>query len=285
MEGTITFRIILLVLLATFAGCEDVIEVDVPSEEPRLIVDALIRVDTSEALTNVKIKVSQTDSFFGEIPPVGLQQITLTGLDGGIGAILLETSPGSGIYASEVSTSALASGEEVFLQIDFENEYYVAYASFMAAPQIDSLQQGDGILFDEDDTEVIITFTDIPDEENFYVFDFGFGNYLASEDTFYKDQEFRFSYFYDDEIEAGDELQISIMGADQAFYNYMNQLVEQSEDELNPFQTPTLTVRGNLINATDIDNDEFFNNVELEGNFALGYFAIVQENKASITIE
>lgn len=285
MEGTITFRIILLVLLATFAGCEDVIEVDVPSEEPRLIVDALIRVDTSEALTNVKIKVSQTDSFFGEIPPVGLQQITLTGLDGGVGAILLETSPGSGIYASEVSTSALASGEEVFLQIDFENEYYVAYASFMQAPQIDSLQQGDGILFDEDDTEVIITFTDIPDEENFYVFDFGFGNYLASEDTFYKDQEFRFSYFYDDEIEAGDELQISIMGADQAFYNYMNQLVEQSEDELNPFQTPTLTVRGNLINATDIDNDEFFNNVELEGNFALGYFAIVQENKASITIE
>ncbi|WP_435577824.1 DUF4249 family protein [Gilvibacter sp.] len=270
-------------LVFSLWSCEDVIEVDTPSEDPRLIVDALIRVDTTTAFTNVRIQVSQTNGFFESIPPVDLQQITLTGLDGGLSAILLETAPG--VYEKEITTAALSSGEEIFLQIDFENEFYVAYATFVPAPQIDELTQGDGFLFDEDDTEVVLRFTDIPDQDNYYVFDFGFGNFLASEDSFYQDQEFIFSYFYDDEIEAGDELTISILGADAPFYNYMNQLVEQSEDDLNPFQTPTLTVRGNLINATEIDNNEFFDNVEMENNFALGYFAIVQEHKASLTIE
>ncbi|MDC7997815.1 DUF4249 family protein [Gilvibacter sediminis] len=289
MQSTLHINAYSLRFLAVFAlvfsmwSCEDVIEVDTPSEDPRLIVDALIRVDTTTAFTNVRIQVSQTNGFFESIPPVDLQQITLTGLEGGLSAILLETSPG--VYEQDISTPALSSGEEIFLQIDFENEFYVAYATYVPAPQIDELKQGDGFLFDEDDTEVIVRFTDIPEEENFYVFDFGFGNFLASEDTFYEDQEFVFSYFYDDEVETGDELTISILGADAPFYNYMNQLVEQSEDDLNPFQTPTLTVRGNLINATEIDNDEFFDNVEMENNFALGYFAIVQEHKASLTIE
>lgn len=278
-------RLLAIVFLAGFTSCEDVIEVDVPSEPPRLIVDALIRVDLDEPLTLVEVRVSETNGFFETVTPAGLQQITLTGLEGGLGAILLETEPGSGIYQDLVSTAALTSGEEIFLQIDFEDEFFVAYATFVPAPAIDSLEQGDGFLFDQDDTEVIVTFTDIPEEENFYVFDFSFGNFLASEDTFYQDQEFSFSYFYDDEVGPGDEVQVSILGADSDFYNYMNQLVEQSEDDLNPFQTPTLTVRGNLINATEIDNDEFFDNVEMEDNFALGYFAIVQENKATIVIE
>ena len=285
MKKNVLHILLIAILLMVFNSCEDVVEVGVPSEPPRLIVDALIRVDVDEPFTVVTIRVSETNGFFETVTPVGLQQITLTGLDGGLAEVLIEEEEGSGVYSQLVSTAALISGEEIFLQIDFEDEFYVAYATFEAAPVIDDLEQGDGFLFDEDDTEVIVSFTDIPEEENFYVFDFSFGNFLASEDTFYQDQEFSFSYFYDDEVAPGDELEISILGADQDFYNYMNQLVEQSEDELNPFQTPTLTVRGNLINATEIDNDEFFDNVEMEGNFALGYFAIVQENKASITIE
>ena len=135
-------------------------------------------------------------------------------------------------------------------------------------------------------TRVIITYTDLPEEDNYYVFDFGFGEYFASEDTFYQDQQFSFSYFYDEEnVEVGTEVTVSILGADAEFYNYMNQLIEQSDDGFNPFQTPTLTVRGNFINATDIDNDETFDNVGNENNFALGYFALVQVFSESLVIE
>ena len=265
-------------------SCEDVIEVAVPTEEPRLIIDALIRVDTSQALTIATVKVRETNSFFESIPPANLQQITLTGLEGGLSAVLLEVEPGSGIYSREVGTSALT-GEEIFLQIDFNDEFYVAYAEFVPTSPIDELQNGDGFIFDEDDEEVIVKFTDNGDRDDFYLFDFDFGNYLVTEDEFYQGQQFEFSYFYDDEVSPGEDVTISVMGVDQDFYNYMDQLIEQSEQDFGPFETPAVTVRGNIINATEIDNIDNFDNVGMPDNFALGYFAIVQEYKQTLTIE
>ena len=278
------YVIFLLLMVITFSSCEDVIEVDVPSEEPRLIIDALIRVDTTQPLTLVRVKVSETRSFFESVPPAGLQQITLTGLEGGLGAILIEEEPGSGIYSDLVGTAALMN-EEIFLQIDFNDEFYVAYATFQPAPVIDRIEQGEGGLFGDDETELVVTFTDIPDQDDYYLFDFDFANFQPVEDTFFKDQQFSFSYFYDDELAAGEEVEVSIMGVDKPFYDYMNLIVEQSNEDLGVFETPSLTVRGNIINATDIDNIDNFNNVNLSDNFALGYFAIVQENKETFVIE
>lgn len=267
-------------------SCEDVIEVDTPSQDRRLSIDALIRIDTSQPLTELRVKVSETNGFFESIPPANLQQISLSNLDDPLPdtLVLLEEEPGSGVYVKLFETEPLLQ-DRWLLQIDFEDEFYLAEATFVPSTPIDSLEQGDGFLFDEDDTEVIITYTDIADEENYYVFDFGFGEYLASEDTFYQDQQFSFSYFFDQPIDPGTELPISILGADAEFYNYMNQLIEQSDDGPNPFQTPTLTVRGNFINATDIDNDGVFDNLNNEDNFALGYFALVQVYTETITIE
>ncbi len=278
------FEITFLILVGSFASCEDVVQVDVPSEEPRLIIDALIRVDTTQALTNVRIKVSETSSFFENLPPAGLQQITLTGLEGGLSAILLEEEPGSGVYAKEISTQALI-GEEIFLQIDFQDEFFVAYAEFIPAVPIDSIVLGDGTLFGEDDTEVIVTFTDMEERVDFYLFDFDFAEFLVSDDEFYQGQTFGFSYFYEDGLEPGTEVEISIMGIDESFFNYMDLLILQSEGDFGPFETPSVTARGNIINATTIDNDENFNNVNTSDNFALGYFAIVQEYKNTFVIE
>ncbi|MBT8303161.1 MAG: DUF4249 domain-containing protein, partial [Bacteroidia bacterium] len=90
---------------------------------------------------------------------------------------------------------------------------------------------------------------------------------------------------YDDILLEGEDLDISILGADQEFYNYMDLLIQQSEGDFGPFETPALTVRGNIFNVTDIDNIDSFDNVDNESNFPLGYFAIVQEFKETIIVE
>lgn len=272
------------ILAGCWTACEEVIEVETPTEDPRLIVDALIRVDTTETFTDVRVKVSETRSFFETLPPAGIDQISLTGLEGGLSEILLEDPPGSGIYSKLVNTQALI-GEEIFLQIDYQDEFYVAYARFIPSAPIDAIQQGDGTIFGDDDVEVIITFTDPPNRDDYYLFDFDFANYLVSEDTFYQGQQFSFSYFYEDGLDPGTELEISLMGSGEDFYNYMGLLIEQSEGSFGPFETPSVTVRGNLINATTIDNNENFDNVDTSDNFALGYFAIVQEYKQTLIIE
>ncbi len=263
-------------------SCEDVIEVDLPTEDPRLIIDAVIRVDASEATTLVEVKVSETNSFFGNVPPADLQQITMSNLDnpGGEGQVLLEEEPG--IYRKFFPTDQLIA-DRWFLQVDFEDEFFVAETRFVPTVPIDNLEFGTEILFDEDDIELIVTFTDEEDRDDFYIFDFDFGNFLVTEDEFYQGQEFEFSYFLDEELEAGEEFEVSILGADEAFYRYMDQIIEQSEGNQGPFETPTLTVRGNLINATEIDNEDTTDNLDNENNFALGYFAIVQEYKQTVT--
>ncbi|WP_461305194.1 DUF4249 family protein [Aureisphaera sp.] len=274
----------LLMGIVFASSCEDVIDVDVPSEEPRLIVNALIRVDTSLAFVDVVITVAETNSFFGTLPPTGLQQITITSLgpEGG-GPILLETEPG--VYVKEAVGTDFLMSDEMVLQIDFEDKIFVAFAEFQPSSPIESLAQGDGTVFDENDTEIIVSFTDNGEQDNFYVFDFGNGNFLETNDEFYQGQTFEFSYFYEDELNPGDEVPVSILGVDEGFHDYMSLLIEQSDRSFGVFETPAVTVRGNIINATDIDNIENFNNVNMSDNFALGYFAIVQEFKDTLTIE
>ncbi len=286
MKSHVIKKLVLTALvLLSLISCEDVVEIDVPSEEPRLIVDALIRVDTIQSSTLVTVKVSETNSFFGSIPPANLQQISMSNLDnpGGQDQVLLEEEPGSGVYSKFFPTDQLIS-DRWFLQIDFEDEFYVATAEFQPTVPIDDVVQGTNTLFDDEDTEIIISYTDFPNREDFYLFDFDLDNFFATEDTFYEGQDFQFSYFYDEDISPGDTLEVSILGIDEDFYNYMILLIDQSNQIPSPFETPSVTVRGNIINATEIDNDTTFDNLNAADNFALGYFAIAQEYKASITI-
>ena len=95
---------------------------------------------------------------------------------------------------------------------------------------------------------------------------------------------FQFSYFYEETFEPGTELTIGIMGVDKNFYDYMRLLIEQSE-QAGPFQTPVATARGNIIDVTDIDNRDRFDNADRPGVFPLGYFAVVQQNLGSLTIQ
>lgn len=270
------------ILLMPFLGCEDVIEVSVPDEEPRLIVNALIRVDPNSDIVNLRVKVSLTDSFFGEIPVTNLKQITLAG------AILVDiNNPGSGIYERDISRDYLESleGEEILLQIDWEDKLYYASTKYVRTVPIDNIEIGTNTLFNEDETEVIITFTDNPDRNDFYIFDMGFGNFATVDDQFIQGQQFKFSYFYDQKFEPGQELTISVLGADQSFYNYMDLLIEQTEDNFGVFETPAATVRGNIFDVTELDNIDYFDNVKIPNEFPLGYFAVVQEYKQTIVIE
>lgn len=300
MKDTFNIYKLLLALLIIIgvASCEDVIEVDLDNEEPRLIVDALIRIDTTQNLTDAIIRVTLSNSFFGEIEPAVLESMQLQKASGG-SAVPFEPVPGepgnyrpfaafgSPVAQNQIVTSFLTDlDEEYILSVQFEDQLYLARSPFTPSVPINSVVQGDGQLFNEDDTEVIVSITDIGDRDDFYVFDFDFNEFLPTEDRFYQGQVFEFSYFYDTEIVPGDELDISLLGADVNFFNYMNGLLEQSQQGANgPFQTPVATIRGNFLNVTNIDNTDQFDNVGNPDDFILGYFSLSQEFKANLIIE
>lgn len=280
--------IYLLAIIFVYISCEDVVEVELDTEPPRLNVDAVIRLDTSETITTATVKVAESSSFFEENTPIQVDEITIQNLDyvptGPLDTnfiILVETEPGT--YESSKGTTFFTSGE-LSLTIRYNDELFLARTSFAPTVPFDAISQGDATLFSGDEKEVIVAFTDDASRNDFYVFDFDFDEFLVSEDEFYQGGRFEFSYFYDD-LNVGDTVNISILGANESFYNYMNQLVVQSGGSQGPFQTPSATVRGNIINITGIDNETVKDNVSRTNNFALGYFAVVQEYKERIVIE
>ena len=278
---------ILSVLSLIWSSCQEVITVELPNQEPKLIVDALIRIDTTIGSTLVTVSIRQTSDFFGEISPVSVDQITMSNLDNpgnNTDQVLDETEPGSGIYQQFFSTEELAR-DRWFLQINYQGEFYVAESLMQYSVPVDQLTIGDGSLFTEESTELLVRYSDIGGREDYYLFDYGNDDFFASEDVFYDGQQFEFSYFYDEQFNPGDTLTVSIMGIDRDFFIYMNLLREQSEGGFGPFATPAVSVRGNLINATDINNNDNYNNVNDPDNYALGYFAIVQEYKGFIVVE
>jgi len=292
--------IYLLAILILNVSCEEIIEVEVPNEEPRLVVDGLIRVNIDEPYIPVEVKLSLSSDFFNNNTPTSAESVLIQYDEYEDGTIinsffsnLAELEPGSGIYTPDpnfssdqrIPTSILDRNLVFNLLIRHEGRLYLATTEYVPAVPIDSLIQGDGTLFNDDETEIIITFTDDPDRDSFYLFDFSFSEFLVTEDEFYKGQQFSFSYFYDQIFEPNTEIEIGLMGADQTFFNYMDLLIEQTTNDAGIFSTPVATVRGNVFDITDIDNMDLFDNVEQPNVFPLGYFAIVQEYKDTLVIQ
>lgn len=288
----------ILIFLLLLISCEDVVDVDLPPQEPRLIVDALIRLDLENDASPLRIKVNTTGNFFEENTPTPLtrMQIINEAITDVSGTIFLTPDPEKpNEYVPLGDNGEPAPGDlignEVFLDgrliltFVFQEELYLAETRFAPSPPIQSLDQGTSTVFGEDNIEVQVTFKDLPTPDNFYVFDFDFNEFLTLEDRFINDQEFTFSYFYENSFEENLEVNISILGATEAFYNYMDLLIEQSDlTDGGPFQVPVTTVRGNILKVEGVDNIDIFDNVGRPQEFVLGYFAVAQEHKASIQI-
>ncbi len=290
-----------ILVFLTFSSCEDVVEVNLPETEPRLIVNGLLRVDKSQEFIDVRIEMKETTVFFEENTITQVESAVIAyGIPNEFGEFtelafssLAEEAPNTGIYVPDpnfssdqrIRTTAAEPGVVFILQISHKNKNYYARTAYAPTVPIDGLEQGENTLFDEEDTEIIVTFTDNPDHTNFYVFDFDFGNFQALDDRFIMGQQFEFSYFYDENLNPGQTITVSILGADQEFYNYMDLLVEQTQDTGGVFQTPIATVRGNVFDITGLDNIDIFDNVERPDEYALGYFAVVQEFSQSLVIE
>ena len=294
-------ELICLLFLAICISCEDVVDVDLPDVETRLIVDGLLRVDKSQEFINVEIQMKETSNYFEENQPVQVESAVITygkpSNDGLFESLafcsLAEKEPGTGIYVPDpnfssdqrIRTASAEPGIVFILEITYKGKYYYAQTEYAPTVPLDNLEQGDGTLFEDDETEIIVTFTDDPDTDNYYVFDFGYGEFQTVEDQFFQGQQFQFSYFYDDSLTAGQDVSVSILGATQDFYNYMDLVIEQTTDTGGVFQTPVATVRGNVFDVTGLDNINIYDNVERPNEYALGYFAVVQEYSRTITIQ
>jgi len=263
------FSILLIGLIVL--SCEEVVELDLNTAPPRLAIDARLTKSQNE-LTVQYIKLSLTRGFYNtQTTPVSNANVQLLDLTNTTTYNFEHDNANPGDYFNLDFTPNL--NTDYKLQISYNNQIYESSVEqLIPTVPIDQLVQGDGTLFDEDEKEVLVTITDNGNRDDYYIFDFGYNLFLATKDEFYQGNTFTFSYFYD-ELEAGDTAEISVYGADQAYFNFMTAIIEQTEENGDPFETTPATVRGNLFNTTDPDH------------YPMGYFSIGETYSSSLLLE
>ncbi|MDB4149829.1 DUF4249 domain-containing protein, partial [Flavobacteriaceae bacterium] len=160
------------------------------------------------------------------------------------------------------------------LKVVYNGQVYRGNTNFVPAPPILKAVQGTKTLFSGDETEIILSFQDFSERDDFYLYDFGQDIYRPIEDRFFQGEEFVFSHFYSsDEVKVGDLITIKAHGVEEQYYNYFNLILTLTDSNGGPFQSLPASSRGNILNVTQPDN------------FPLGYFLISESHQVQLLVE
>lgn len=270
-----TYIIPILLLFALY-NCEKVVDVDVPSIEPKLVIDASFEVYFDEnpirAKTDITLKLS-ADYFEETIPVVTNASVFITDLSSGT-IFNYEDLDADGTYTPTQSFIPLENNNYE-ITIIYNNETYKATAKRIKSTPLTNVEQGDQTLFSGEETEIKLYFSDNGAVDNYYIFDFSKSLYLALEDRFFNGADYSFSNFYEeDDLELPATVTIKMSGVSKEYYTYFNILIDQSgQDAGGPFESVPSSLLGNIINTTN------------EDNFPLGYFHISESDTFTLSLE
>ncbi|WP_179006749.1 DUF4249 domain-containing protein [Winogradskyella forsetii] len=251
--------IYMLLVFSLFYTCEDVIDVDLNEAEPRLVIEASINWLKNTTGNQQSIKLSLSAPFFDDAtPPANGATVQITDTNNNTFNFIEEAD--TGIYRNNNFIPVI---DGVYnLTINYNGEIYTASETLKSVVPIEFVEQNNEGGFTGEDIELKTYFTDPPDIDNFYFFeyisDIPVVPTLDVLDDEFIDGNQIFAYYTEEDLESGDEVIMRHFGVSEQYYEFMFILLQQgSEQGGGPFETQPATVRGNCINTTNSDNYPF----------------------------
>ena len=269
------FSYIFPILFLCLSSCEKVVDVNLSTIAPKLVIDASFEVlfNKNPVTTNAIVKLRLSADYFNEtIPEVTNATVFLTNTANNT-IIPFSDANGLGNYTPDVNFIP-EENTEYELTVIYDGETYKATATRIKSTPLTSVVQGDGTLFSGNETELKIAFTDNGSENNYYLFNYTNNLFSTIDDRFFNGTDYTFSFFYqEDEIELPTNVTITLSGISEEYFTYFRVLVNQSgQNSGGPFQTIPSTLLGNIVNTTN------------EANFPLGYFHISETDTISLEL-
>ncbi|MDB9713243.1 DUF4249 domain-containing protein [Flavobacteriaceae bacterium] len=268
--------LLLFALTISLFSCEDVIEVEVQNTTPRLVIDAQFNMYTKEQQLRLEggVRLSFSANYFDEeLPVVKDALVTITHLNSGLEYPLL-FDESIGMFVPDKIDFLTDFNSKYELSVLHQGQAYTGSTVFVPVPPILKAVQGTKTLFSGDETEIILSFQDFSEREDFYLYDFGQEIYRPIEDRFFQGEEFVFSHFYSSgEVKVGDIITIKAHGVEEQYYNYFNLILTLTDSNGGPFQSLPASSRGNILNVTQPDN------------YPLGYFLISESHQVQLLVE
>jgi hypothetical protein len=256
-------------------SCTKVVEVDVETAEPKLVIDASIDWVKGTTGNEQKIKLSTTTGYYNTIfPTVSGADIVITNSANTVFSFI--ENPGTGEYIC--SNFHPVTGETYTLKVVLNGEVYTATETCIGVPNIENnIEQNNSGGFGGNEVEIKYTYQDNGNEENYYLHRIlspvsTFPDYKAKNDENSQGNLMQ-EYFSDKDLKAGDMINIRLYGISRRYYDYFRKLLAASGAGTGPFQTTPGSVRGNIINQTHF------------ANFAYGYFRLSEVDVKDYTIQ
>jgi len=276
-------KVIILILVTSIMSCTDVIDVEVQEDTTRLVIQASLDWEKGTAGNEQFVKLSTSTNFFETSSSTAITGASVSVINDTSGDEFVFADQNNGMYATSDFVPVL--NQSYTLEIVYNGETYTAKETLTPVTDITDLYQGREDGFDDEELELHVEFTDPEDEENYYLFRFQKEGDLLPEfevgddefingneiDTWYETEEDEDT----DKIEAiqpGDVVTVEMYGVSEAYYNYMDILIDQIGG-VGIFSATPVAVKGNCINLTNPDN------------YAHGYFRVTQVVKGSYTFE
>jgi hypothetical protein len=264
-----------LIVAILFNSCEDVINVNLNTASPKLVIEAAINWQKG-TLGNVQIiKLTTTSDFYNNAIPTVSGATVFISNSSNTKFNFIEK-PNTGQYECDNFIPVI--NETYHLTVITNGQTYTATESLKSVAPITKIVQNNQGGFAGNTIEIKSFYNDPAPENNFYLFKHVYSNqvksnYYVDKDTFFQGNEF-FSLSRNKDVKVGDKVVISHFGISQAYYSYMSILVSiAGSNNGSPFQSPPATVRGNIINNTNFDN------------FALGYFSLSEVDTQNYVVQ
>lgn len=276
MKKTI-YIFLMAVMTLSLNGChEEIIDVDLDTAEPRLVIDASIDWVKGTAGNEQKIKLTTTTGYYSEeFPTVSGAAISVSNSENTV-FDFIETS-GTGEYFCVDFVPVI--DETYTMTILLNGETYTATETLIETPKIeDTIEQNNKGGMAGDEIEITYFYQDNGVEYNYYLYRISmkhviYPQYSVENNEMNKGSLTRFFYSHED-LAVGDDINFKLYGISKRYYNYMSKLLLASGSEDGAMFPPTpAAVRGNIVNQTNSEN------------FAYGYFRLSEVDIKDYTVK
>jgi hypothetical protein len=255
-------------------SCTKVVEVDVETAEPKLVIDASIDWVKGTPGNEQKIQLTATTEYYSTtFPTVSGAKIAIANSANTVFDFI--ENPGTGEYICSNFHPVI--GETYTLKVVSNGEIYTATETCIGVPNIENnIVQNNTGGFGGDEVEIKYYYQDNGNEENYYLHRIlspvsTFPDYKVKDDEKSQGNQMQ-EYFSDEELNTGDRINIRLYGISRRYYDYFRKLLAASGTATGPFQTTPGSVKGNIINQTHFEN------------FAYGYFRVSEVDVKDYTI-
>lgn len=268
---------IALLLTLSLTSCTEVIDIDLPTAEPRLVVEGNLDFNKIGATDTVFIKLSLTTDYFNlEIPPVNNAVVRISDKQGNQ-FLLNELGQTGRYYSTEIAKPT--DGDTFKLQIEYDNDLYEATETYISSPEILEIAQKREKYFDTDYYVIRVYYQDTPRPNqnlNYYYLYYHYEDKAPQprvlSNEYAKGNRMESLYIIDEDAVPGEKIEIELAQISRNYYDFAMSFFDAIGNGGGPFQVPSGRIIGNVKNQTTPKKE------------ALGYFRVIEKQTATHTI-